>query len=160
MMKIKRRVFLHEKGEFKFFEYLFVDAMLFLVILSLNKPIDNKMILYTLLFFILNFKITWSRKGRRTLQESADKKINADLIEASLFLTGVLAFLIYTIIKKIPYSEWHPYFSFACLGLVNGAFLGEFLWRRFYLKSLTVIEVQRYWANTRGTIFLPHTIFK
>lgn len=159
-MKIKRRFFLHEKERSRFFEYLFVDAMLFLVILSLKKPIDNQMILYTLLFFILNFKITWSRERRRTLQESDDKKINADLIEASLLLTGILSFLIYTIIKKIPYSEWHPYFTFACLGLVNGSFLSEFLWRRFSLKSLTNIEIQRYWANARGTIILPHTIFK
>jgi len=159
-MKIKRRIFLHEKEKSRFFEYLFVDAVLFLVILSLNKPIDNQMILYTLLFFILNFKITWSRERRKTLQESDDKKINADLIEASLLLTGVLSFLIYTSIKKIPYSEWHPYFTFACSGLVNGAFLGEFLWRRFSLKSLANIEIQRYWANTRGTIILPHTIFR
>lgn len=158
---MSREFFLHEKERSRTIEYGVVNGLLVLVILSVVYRTDIATALgYAAIFFLLSFKLTWSRERRSTYQELDGKKVNTDLIEAVLFFAGSIAFLAYTVIKGIPYKEWHPYFCFACAGIVNGAFMGELIWRRVRLKDLTTIEIQRYWGNTRGTIILPSSFAK
>ena len=152
----RSQIMLHEKEKSRTIEYLVIDGIMVLIMLTVStKENIYNGLLYFAMFFLINFKLTWASEERKTLQATDIKKINGDLITAVLYVFGIAVFFIFTAVKGISYSQWHPYFCFTAFGLVNGAFFGELLWRRFCLSKLSDMEVQRYWGNTRNSIILP-----
>ncbi|MFH0947425.1 MAG: hypothetical protein V1833_00280 [Elusimicrobiota bacterium] len=147
---------LHEKEKSRTIEYLIVNGIMLLIMLTVSTKENIYIgVLYFAMFFLINFKLILPAEKRKTMQSMDIKKINGDLIESLLYIVGIIVFFVFVAVKKISYDQWHPYFCFAVFGLVNGAFLGELLWRRFYLSKLSDIEIQRYWGNTRNSIILP-----